>query len=174
MGVSHRCPLSSGGKRLTHPPCPGFRTVYDITARDTFESLTSWINELDTFAGTSASSRDVVRMIVGNKVDKEYSRVVSTAEGAAFAASRDPPWSFMECSAKQGGSEIIGEEGLFSRVVDQVRRISRFLSVTQGTPLTYALPCRSSTSLNSIRKCPSVAPVVLPVPIQRPSRSRKR
>lgn len=45
-------------------------TVYDITARDTFESLSSWINELDTFAGTGPASREVVRMIVGNKVDK--------------------------------------------------------------------------------------------------------
>lgn len=45
-------------------------TVYDITARDTFNSLSSWIAELDTFAGTMGSSRQVVRIIVGNKVDK--------------------------------------------------------------------------------------------------------
>lgn len=43
--------------------------VYDITARDTFEALSSWIQELDTFSGTTAS-KDVVRMIVANKVDK--------------------------------------------------------------------------------------------------------
>ena len=44
--------------------------MYDITARDTFESLASWISELDTFAGSGQGARDVVRMIVGNKVDK--------------------------------------------------------------------------------------------------------
>lgn len=44
--------------------------MYDITARDTFDSLASWISELDTFAGTGQGARDVVRMIVGNKVDK--------------------------------------------------------------------------------------------------------
>ena len=27
---------------------------------------------------------------------------------------------FMECSAKKGGEEIVGEEGLFERVVDKV------------------------------------------------------
>lgn len=52
--------------------------VYDITARDTFDSLASWINELDTFAGTGPASRDVVRMIVGNKVDKVRTAPFST------------------------------------------------------------------------------------------------
>lgn len=46
---------------------------------------------------------------------------MSTAEGAAFAASRSPPWMFMECSAKKGGDEIIGDEGVFGKVVDKVR-----------------------------------------------------
>lgn len=44
--------------------------MYDITARDTFEALPSWIQELDTFAGSSSSSREIVRLIVGNKLDK--------------------------------------------------------------------------------------------------------
>lgn len=94
--------------------------MYDITARDTFDSLSSWIAELDTFAGTSPASRSVVRMIVGNKVDKEFNRVVSTEEGEAFAKRQNPPWGFMECSAKVGGGVVGGEEGLFGRVVDQV------------------------------------------------------
>ncbi|KAL8286688.1 hypothetical protein RQP46_004216 [Phenoliferia psychrophenolica] len=98
----------------------GVILVYDISARDTFESLASWISELDTFAGSGQGARDVVRMIVGNKVDKEFSRTVSTAEGAAFAASRNPPWMFMECSAKKGGDEIIGDEGVFGKVVDKI------------------------------------------------------
>jgi len=98
----------------------GVILVYDITARDTFESLSSWISELDTFAGTGQGSRDVVRIIVGNKVDKEFSRTVSTAEGAQFAASRDPPWMFMECSAKKGGSEVVGDDGVFGKVVDKI------------------------------------------------------
>ncbi|KPV78686.1 uncharacterized protein RHOBADRAFT_10586, partial [Rhodotorula graminis WP1] len=98
----------------------GVILVYDITARDTFDSLASWINELDTFAGTGPASREVVRMIVGNKVDKEFSRTVSTEEGRAFAASRDPPWLFMECSAKKGGDDVSGAEGIFGQVVDKV------------------------------------------------------
>lgn len=52
---------------------------------------------------------------------QEFSRTVSTAEGQAFAASRDPPWMFMECSAKKGGEDVSGADGIFSKVVDKVR-----------------------------------------------------
>ncbi|GAA5985418.1 hypothetical protein JCM5350_007759 [Sporobolomyces pararoseus] len=98
----------------------GVILVYDITARDTFDSLSSWIQELDTFAGTGPASREVVRMIVGNKVDKEHARVVSTEEGMNFAKSRNPPWLFMECSAKKGGEDISGDAGIFGKVVDKI------------------------------------------------------
>ncbi|GAA6031266.1 hypothetical protein NBRC10512_003288 [Rhodotorula toruloides] len=136
----------------------GVILVYDITARDTFESLSSWINELDTFAGTGPASREVVRMIVGNKVDKasragflplahlwplmEFSRTVSTAEGQAFAASRDPPWMFMECSAKKGGDDVSGDDGIFGKVVDKII----------ATPSLYTKIAPSTTSSSAKRQ----------------------
>ncbi|GEM06554.1 ras-related protein Rab-18 [Rhodotorula toruloides] len=120
----------------------GVILVYDITARDTFESLSSWINELDTFAGTGPASREVVRMIVGNKVDKEFSRTVSTAEGQAFAASRDPPWLFMECSAKKGGDDVSGDDGIFGKVVDRII----------ATPSLYTKVAPSTTSSSAKRQ----------------------
>ncbi|ORY62874.1 ras family-domain-containing protein [Leucosporidium creatinivorum] len=119
----------------------GVILVYDITARDTFDSLTSWIAELDTFAGSGQGAKEVVRMIVGNKVDKEFSRTVSTAEGAAFAAAQNPPWLFMECSAKKGGEEVAGEEGLFGRVVDKI----------VDTPSLYLKPSPLHPSSNTRR-----------------------
>lgn len=57
---------------------------------------------------------------------QEFSRTVSTEEGRAFAASRDPPWMFAECSAKKGGDDVSGAEGIFGKVVDQVRLHSSF------------------------------------------------
>lgn len=107
------------------PPCPltppGLcAAVYDITSRDTFDALPSWIAELDTFAGSGPSAPSVVRMIVGNKVDKEYSRAVSRQEGEQFAQRQSPPWLFMETSAKKGGEEVSGDEGLFGAVVDRI------------------------------------------------------
>ena len=60
---------------------------------------------------------------------QEFSRTVSTAEGQAFAASRDPPWMFMECSAKKGGEDVSGADGIFSKVVDKVRVVFSASSV---------------------------------------------
>jgi len=40
--------------------------VYDVTERDTFNSLEMWLTELDTYA----TKKDLVKMLVGNKIDK--------------------------------------------------------------------------------------------------------
>lgn len=40
--------------------------VYDVSNRETFNALNTWWNEVNTYC----SSPDVVKMIVGNKVDK--------------------------------------------------------------------------------------------------------
>lgn len=40
--------------------------VYDVSNRETFDALNNWWNEVNTYC----SSPDVVKMIVGNKVDK--------------------------------------------------------------------------------------------------------
>lgn len=88
----------------------GVIIVYDVTARDSFEALPNWFNELETFT----SSPDVVKIIVGNKIDKEYTRVVTTEEGKAFAESRG--CLFVECSAKKGQGVI----GAFDELVNQV------------------------------------------------------
>lgn len=41
-------------------------TVYDVTKRDTFVKLENWLNELETYT----TRIDVVKMLVGNKIDK--------------------------------------------------------------------------------------------------------
>ncbi|KAJ9126230.1 Ras- protein Rab-18A [Naganishia onofrii] len=59
----------------------GVILVYDVSSRQSFQSLTSWFRELSMY-----TSPEVVKMIVGNKVDKEtFSREVSTKEGEEFA-----------------------------------------------------------------------------------------
>lgn len=89
----------------------GVLLVYDVTNRASFESLPSWFGELDTFAH---SPQDVVRVIVGNKVDKDYSRSVSTEEGRAFAS--DNHAMFFETSVKTKK----GVEEVFEAVVDKI------------------------------------------------------
>ncbi len=40
--------------------------VYDVSSKDTFSKLDVWLNELETFA----NKPDIVKMLVGNKIDK--------------------------------------------------------------------------------------------------------
>ncbi|KAH9818087.1 P-loop containing nucleoside triphosphate hydrolase protein [Melampsora americana] len=89
----------------------GVVLVYDVTNRESFESLPSWFSELDTF---THSPRDVVRIVVGNKTDKDYSREVSIEEGRAFAADNNA--LFVETSAKT----MRGVEEVFEAVVDKI------------------------------------------------------
>jgi len=40
--------------------------VYDVASRKSFEGLDIWLNELDTYA----TRKDLIKMLVGNKIDK--------------------------------------------------------------------------------------------------------
>ncbi|CAO3597300.1 unnamed protein product [Absidia cylindrospora] len=88
----------------------GVILVYDVSSRETFDALNTWWNEVNTYC----SSLDVVKMIVGNKVDKESSRVVSYQEGADLA--RRLQTLFVECSAKTK----IGVEEAFEELVTKI------------------------------------------------------
>ncbi|TPX49179.1 hypothetical protein SeMB42_g02707 [Synchytrium endobioticum] len=90
----------------------GVVLVYDVSNRATFEHLQLWFTELETYS----SSRDVVKMIVGNKSDKESggSREVSRREGEAFAKRMGT--LFVEASAKT-------KSGVREVFVDVVRAI---------------------------------------------------
>ncbi|KAJ3283256.1 hypothetical protein HDU79_009219, partial [Rhizoclosmatium sp. JEL0117] len=75
----------------------GVIMVYDVTQRESFDHLTTWFNELDTYS----SNPLVVKMLVGNKVDKETgeaTRQVTRKEGEAFAKRMGT--LFIEASAK--------------------------------------------------------------------------
>jgi len=71
----------------------GALLVYDITRRDTFAHLASWLED-----ARSHANGQMTIMLIGNKCDLEHRRAVSTAEGEAFAAEHG--LIFMETSAK--------------------------------------------------------------------------
>ncbi len=77
----------------------GCLIVYDITRRETFETLEYWINDYRSVQGEEKSIA-----IIGNKIDLEDERKVSTEEGNSLAKSFNIP--FYECSAKIGGDVI--------------------------------------------------------------------
>lgn len=71
----------------------GALLVYDITRRETFEHLASWLEDARQHANPNMSI-----MLVGNKADLSHRRAVSTEEGEAFA--REHGLLFLETSAK--------------------------------------------------------------------------
>lgn len=70
----------------------GALLVYDITDRNTFESVERWLIEMREYA-----DENIVAMLVGNKCDLTDSRQVDVEEGTACAAKFGLP--FFETSA---------------------------------------------------------------------------
>ena len=69
--------------------------AYDITSAESFASLReTWLKEVEMY-GTIENS---VKIVIGNKVDRESERAVAREEGVAFA--KEHGCLFLECSAK--------------------------------------------------------------------------
>jgi len=71
----------------------GALLVYDITRRETFDHLTSWLEDAKQHA-----SPHMTIMLIGNKSDLGHRRAVTYEEGAAFA--REHGLVFLETSAR--------------------------------------------------------------------------
>lgn len=67
--------------------------VYDITRRETFNHLTTWLED-----ARQHSNSNMVIMLIGNKSDLDSRREVKKEEGEAFA--REHGLVFMETSAR--------------------------------------------------------------------------
>jgi len=87
----------------------GIILVYDVANRESFEALPKWFSELETYV-----SPNVVKIVVGNKVDKEFSRQVTTEEGRAFAQRMGT--LFVESSAKTK----VGVQDTFRELVEKI------------------------------------------------------
>ncbi|GAV78121.1 Ras domain-containing protein [Cephalotus follicularis] len=73
----------------------GIILVYDVTRRETFTNLSdTWAKEVE----LHCTNDECVKILVGNKVDKESERAVTREEGMALA--KEHKCSFLECSTK--------------------------------------------------------------------------
>uniref|UniRef100_A0ACD5WHB0 Uncharacterized protein n=2 Tax=Avena sativa TaxID=4498 RepID=A0ACD5WHB0_AVESA len=73
----------------------GIILVYDVTKRQTFTNLADvWAKEIE----LHSTNKECVKMLVGNKVDKDEERLVTREEGLAFA--QECGCLFLESSAK--------------------------------------------------------------------------
>lgn len=99
----------------------GILLTYDVTRRDTFENLNQWLQEVDVY--TPGGGRDVVKVLVGNKVDKS-GRQVSQREAMDWA--RTQGMIFIESSAKTK----VGIQQVFDEVVQKILENPRLLQNT--------------------------------------------
>ena len=85
----------------------GVLLMYDITNRKTFERINFWLKEIK----EHNKIEDLFVCLVGNKLDLEDKREVSTEEGENYAKENN--LQFFEVSAKSG----IGVDELFNKVI---------------------------------------------------------
>ena len=83
--------------------------VYDITRRDTFDSVDRWVNDL-----TAASDKNITIIVIGNKSDLEDQRQVTKEEGEEKATKLQV--AFFETSAFSGENV----EKAFEQMVNEI------------------------------------------------------
>lgn len=127
--------LTSSYYRGTH----GIVVVYDVTNRESFSHLETWLNEIATYT----SADDCVMLLVGNKIDLE-ARAVSREEGQKFA--RDRAMVFIETSAKTREGIKHTFEELVQKVLDNPRLEAETRPKDKSNIIKQVIPPSDSSS----------------------------
>ena len=87
----------------------GIMIVYDLSNRQSFQNIESWLDNIDKFA-----PKKLQKILVGAKCDLESQREISFEEGVKFAEKHG--LDFMETSAK----ESLNVDSAFGKLIDQI------------------------------------------------------
>jgi Ras-related protein Rab-1A len=114
----------------------GVLVVYDITDRDSFDNLNSWLIEIEKNA-----NKNVYKLLIGNKSDLEEKRKVTYQEGKDFATSNG--MQFIETSAKTDSKvkdafELLTQEIIKSSVTKDkgVEKKERTVHLDKGAEIS--------------------------------------
>jgi len=117
--------------------------VYDITRRETFNHLASWLEDARQHANANMTV-----MLIGNKCDLSHRRAVSYEEGEQFA--KEHGLVFMEASAKTAQNveeAFIKTAGtLYKKIQDGIFDVS---NESNGTKVGYVVPNSSGGGAGS-------------------------
>ena len=83
--------------------------VFDITKRETFDLIESWLKELQ-----DTNKSDISKILIGNKEDLENERLISTEKAEELAETMK--CKYFEASAKTGKNVI--------EALDEIARIT--------------------------------------------------
>jgi Ras-related protein Rab-1A len=119
----------------------GIIVVYDITDRDSFNAVHTWMSEIEKY-----TQDNITRILVGNKTDLENRRAVSFEEGQEMANHYGV--RFLETSAK----ECRNVETAFTTMTREIKN-----NVAQTQPTRKAQdPLKSAQTLSRGKSVPAV------------------
>jgi len=126
----------------------GVLLVYDVTRRDSFDFLESWIEE-----SRQNGERFATTLLVGNKCDLENGRHVSYDEGQAFAQQHG--LLFLETSAKTALNVEEAFVKLARIVFDKYRKglLSHALSSNESNQASLVLTSPAKQDNNAQKAC---------------------
>ena len=94
----------------------GIILIYDVTSRKTFENIKNWVSQIK-----EEVSNKVTIILVGNKIDDEPNRKVTTQEGENMA--KECELDFFETSAKSGANIDSTFNELVKKTVEKYNKV---------------------------------------------------
>ena len=121
----------------------GILLLYDVTNRDSFKNLESWLIEIEKNA-----KEKVLKILIGNKCDLGEDREITIEEGKAFALRNG--MEFMETSAKMNTNVTEAFETLGKLMIEFN---SKSNNLTQNSKDTKNLKAGSGKNLKTKKGC---------------------
>ncbi|CDR96311.1 Rab1b, putative [Babesia bigemina] len=137
----------------------GIITVYDVTSRVSFESVKkTWLTDIEKY-----SNANITKILIGNKIDLEDQRAVTTDEAREFATQHN--MDYIEASAKTAQNVEKAFESIARTLKDKATRCT----TTAPTPNTFNLGSTTRVAANrnivsdKCQEVPVLGPMAAPL-----------